>query len=117
MSYISGLGAIAQRSTNPLHDLQELALEYRSQMIVRQKEKHEREIGMDKQTMALHHAEQEIVRLQCLLDVATQVAPHACKAVLDMCPEFDFSARGLEVGELACNLRIGSLRDNACCSV
>lgn len=72
-------------------------MEYRYQMVLRQKETRERELSIDKQSMALHHAEQEIVRLQSLLDAATRVAPHACKAVLAKAPDFDFSARGLEV--------------------
>lgn len=72
-------------------------MEYRKQTIVHQREIREREAGMERQTMALHHAEQEIVRLQCLLDAAAQVAPRACTAVLAMAPDFDFEARGLEV--------------------
>lgn len=72
-------------------------MEYRSQMVAGQREIREREAGMDRQTMALHHAEQEVVRLQCLLDAAAHVAPSACKAVLAMAPKFDFAARGLEV--------------------
>lgn len=72
-------------------------MEYRSQMIARQKETTEREGGMDRQTMALHHAEQEIVRLQCLLASAAEVAPHVCKAIHNVAPEFDFKERGLQV--------------------
>lgn len=72
-------------------------MEYRHQMILRQQETREREAGQDRQTMALHHAEQEIVRLQCLLEAATKVAPHAIRAVLARAPDFDFSSRGLEV--------------------
>lgn len=72
-------------------------MEYRSQVISRQRETVEREAGMDRQTMALHHAEQEIVRLQCLLEAAAQAAPHVCKAVHKVAPSFDFQDRGLAV--------------------
>lgn len=75
-------------------------MEYRAQMIARKRETRERETGMDMQTMALHHAEQEIVRLQSLLNAVAQVAPHASHAILEMAPGFDFEARGLEVIEL-----------------
>lgn len=75
-------------------------MEYRAQMIARQRETREREMGMDRQTMALHHAEQEIVRLQSLLNAVAQVAPHASHAIRAMAPGFDFEARGLEVIEL-----------------
>lgn len=71
-------------------------MDYRSQMIARQREILEREDGMDRQTMALHHAEQEVVRLQCLLASAAEAAPHICKAVHQMAPGFDFKERGLE---------------------
>ncbi|CAM9356271.1 unnamed protein product [Scytosiphon promiscuus] len=79
-----------------LGDMEELAMEYRSQMISRQKETTEREGGMDRQAMALHHAEQEIVRLQCLLASAAEVAPHVCKAIHNVAPHFDFKERGLQ---------------------
>ncbi|CAM9191270.1 unnamed protein product [Hapterophycus canaliculatus] len=79
-----------------LGDMEELAMEYRSQMIARQKETSEREGGMDRQTMALHHAEQEVVRLQCLLASAAEVAPHICKAIHNVAPEFNFKERGLQ---------------------
>lgn len=72
-------------------------MEYRSQMIVRQRETTEREDGMDRQAMALHHTEQEVARLQCLLDSAAGVAPHICKAIHNVAPGFDFKERGLQV--------------------
>lgn len=72
-------------------------MEYRSQMIARQRETAERDGGMDRQAMALHHAEQEVVRLQCLLDSAAEVAPHICKAIHNVSPEFNFKERGLQV--------------------
>lgn len=75
-------------------------MEYRSQMIVRQQETNEREVGMDRQTMALHHAEQEIVRLQSLLACAAEAAPNICKAVHKAAPGFDFKERGLAVSLL-----------------
>ncbi|CAN0229446.1 unnamed protein product, partial [Pylaiella littoralis] len=79
-----------------LGDMEELAMEYRSQMIIRQRETSEREDGMDRQSMALHHAEQEIARLQCLLDSAAGVAPHICKAIHKVAPGFGFKERGLQ---------------------
>ena len=72
-------------------------MDYRSQMIARQREILERDDGMDRQTMALRHAEQEVVRLQCLLASAAEAAPHICKAIHQMAPGFDFKERGLEV--------------------
>lgn len=75
---------------------QELAMEYRAQMIARQRETGEREGGMDRQAMALHHAEQEVVRLQCLLASAAEVAPHICKTIHKVAPDFDFKDRGLQ---------------------
>lgn len=72
-------------------------MEYRAQMIARQRETGEREGGMDRQAMALHHAEQEVVRLQCLLTSAAEVAPHICKAIHKVAPEFNFKERGLQV--------------------
>lgn len=72
-------------------------MEYRAQMIARQRETGEREGGIDRQAMALHHAEQEVVRLQCLLSSAAEVAPHICKAIHKVAPEFDFKDRGLQV--------------------
>ncbi|CAM9356602.1 unnamed protein product [Ectocarpus fasciculatus] len=79
-----------------LGDMEELAMEYRSQMIMRQRETTEREDGMDRQTMALHHAEQEVVRLQCLLASAADVAPQVCQAIHKVAPGFDFKERGLQ---------------------
>ncbi|CAM9874404.1 unnamed protein product [Ectocarpus sp. 13 AM-2016] len=79
-----------------LGDMEELAMEYRSQMIIRQRETTEREDGMDRQTMALHHAEQEVVRLQSLLASAAEVAPQVCKAIHKVAPGFDFKERGLQ---------------------
>lgn len=72
-------------------------MEYRAQMIARQRETGEREGGIDRQSMALHHAEQEVVRLQCLLSSAAEVAPHICQAIHKVAPEFDFKDRGLQV--------------------
>lgn len=72
-------------------------MEYRSQVIVRQRETTEREDAMDRQAMSLHHAEQEVARLQCLLDSAAEVAPHICKAIHSVAPEFNFKDRGLQV--------------------
>lgn len=72
-------------------------MEYRAQMIARQRETGEREGGMDRQAMALHHAEQEVVRLQCLLSSAAEVAPHICQAIHKVAPDFDFKDRGLQV--------------------
>ncbi|CAM9767630.1 unnamed protein product [Ectocarpus sp. 12 AP-2014] len=79
-----------------LGDMEELAMEYRSQMIIRQRETTEREDGMDRQTMALHHAEQEVVRLQSLLASAAEAAPQVCKAIHKVAPGFDFKERGLQ---------------------
>eukprot|EP00903_Cladosiphon_okamuranus_P007081 g6881.t1 len=82
--------------TGGLGDMEELAMEYRAQMIARQRETGEREDSMDRQTMALHHAEQEVVRLQCLLASAAEVAPHICKAIHKVAPGFNFRDRGLQ---------------------
>lgn len=76
-------------------------MEYRSQMIMRQRETTEREDGMDRQTMALHHAEQEVVRLQCLLASAADVAPQVCQAIHKVAPGFDFKERGLQVSRVS----------------
>lgn len=76
---------------------QELAMDYRSQMIIRQKETQEQAAGMDRQTMALHHAEQEIVRLQSLLGTVAKIAPSVCKVVHKAAPDFDFLERGFTV--------------------
>lgn len=78
-------------------------MEYRSRMIVCQKEVHEHQISSERQTMALHNAEEEIVRLQSLLNAAASVAPIVHKAVLKAAPGFDFKDRGLEVNVLSCH--------------
>lgn len=70
---------------------------YRSQMIASQRDIQGREASLDRQTMALHHAEQEIVRLQSLLSSAADIAPHICKAIHKVAPDFNFQHRGLEV--------------------
>lgn len=76
-------------------------MEYRSRMIVCQKEIRERQISSERQTLALHNAEEEIVRLQSLLNTAASVSPLVHKAVLKAAPSFDFKDRGLEVGVLS----------------
>lgn len=90
-------------------------MEYRSQMIIRQRETTEREDGMDRQTMALHHAEQEVVRLQSLLASAAEAAPQVCKAIHKVAPGFDFKERGLQVSRVsrAACVPFGSV-DRAC---
>ncbi|CAM9702792.1 unnamed protein product, partial [Choristocarpus tenellus] len=79
-----------------LEDMEEVALEYRSQMIVRQRETKEREVTMDKQSMTLHHLEQEVVRLQSLLDAAATLSPNICEVIYQMSPDFKFENRGIE---------------------
>ncbi|CAN0222036.1 unnamed protein product, partial [Discosporangium mesarthrocarpum] len=79
-----------------LEDMEDLAMEYRSQMIVRQRETKEREASMDRQAMAQHHMEQEVLRMQSLLDAAATIAPHICEAVYKKSPDFKFENRGIE---------------------
>lgn len=87
-------------------------MEYRSRMIVCQKDVRESQISTDRQTMALHLAEEEIVRLQSLLSTAATVAPIVCKAVLKAAPGFDFKDRGFEVGVLPCHHFLAAIRGN-----
>ena len=45
--------------------------------------------------MAMHHAEQEIIQMQSLVDCVAEVHPVVSKHIMGMQPNFNFKARGL----------------------
>ncbi len=54
-----------------------------------------REEEVHKKAMAIHHAEQEIVRLQCLVDSLTRIYPSAVAQIQRIQMDFNFRDRGL----------------------
>jgi len=54
-----------------------------------------RDAEIDKYKMAIHHAEQDVVRLQSLIDAAQQINPRVTNAILELQPNFNFKERGL----------------------
>lgn len=66
-----------------------------------------KEEELHRKAMAIHHAEQEVVRLQCLVESLTKIYPSAVAQVQRIQLDFNFKDRGL--ADLA-NFRSGRIR-------
>eukprot|EP00953_Heterococcus_sp_UTEX-ZZ885_P021258 11862-Heterococcus_DN1.PRE.1 len=85
----------AKQLAESLQDMEAMSMDYRRQAMARAREVRLSEANVAKVSMALHHAEQDVVRMQSLLDAAATISPPVLTAVLRMAPGFDFQERGL----------------------
>eukprot|EP00611_Tribonema_gayanum_P009001 TRINITY_DN18702_c0_g1_i2.p1 TRINITY_DN18702_c0_g1~~TRINITY_DN18702_c0_g1_i2.p1 ORF type:complete len:851 (+),score=70.98 TRINITY_DN18702_c0_g1_i2:69-2621(+) len=89
------LGEKAQQLSHSLQEMENLAMDYRRQALARTREVRQCEATAAQTTMALHHAEQDVMRIQSLLDAATTISPPVLNALRNMAPDFNFQERGL----------------------
>ncbi|CAM9479679.1 unnamed protein product [Chrysoparadoxa australica] len=78
-----------------LSEMEGIAFQYRNQTADKDKEIKEQAMIIEKLGMSIHHAEQDIIKVQSLLDICTRISPAVYGAVLKECPGFNFRDRGL----------------------